>query len=176
MNFTWQKSLKLQIPPKEIETSYCVNFKPHTCVSPKIGGEGIMEKHQALVSSTSRSGQASSINHRVYCNALTYVTICGSDLGVLFAPEPPLPTWENPRRSCRNTLTTGRVSGIATLTHESNSSRSTAQRPDFSWRKLTSFGSCVLVSKTGRRKCQDSHSLGSTISPFVLKGSARQPS
>ena len=49
MNFTWQKSLKLQIPPKEIETSYCVNFKPHTCVSPKIGGEGIMEKHQALV-------------------------------------------------------------------------------------------------------------------------------
>ena len=49
MTFTLQKSLKLQIPPKEIETSYCVNFKPHTCVSPKIGGEGIMEKHQALV-------------------------------------------------------------------------------------------------------------------------------
>ena len=49
MNFTLQNSLKLQIPPKEIETSYCVNFKPHTCVSPKLGGEGVMEKHQALV-------------------------------------------------------------------------------------------------------------------------------
>ena len=49
MTFTLQKSLKLQIPPKEIETSYCVKFKPHTGVSPKLGGEGIMEKHQALV-------------------------------------------------------------------------------------------------------------------------------
>ena len=49
MNFTWQKSLKLQIPPKEIETSYYVNFKQRIGVSPKLGGEGIMEKHQALV-------------------------------------------------------------------------------------------------------------------------------
>ena len=85
MNVTWQKSLKLQIPPKEIETPYCVNFKPHTCASPKIGGEGMTEKHQALVTSTSRSSQASCINPFVFCNALTYVTLCGSDLVVLLS-------------------------------------------------------------------------------------------
>ena len=173
MNFTGQKSLKLSIPPREIETPYCVKMKPHTGVSPMLGRGYHGWQHQALA-----LADPAHLSILLYiCDALTYVTFCGSDLVVLlFAPGPHLPTWENRRRSCRNILTTGRASGIATLTHELNSSKSTAQRPDFSWRKLTSFGSCVLVSKTGRRKCQDSHSLGSTISPFVLKGSARQPS
>ena len=37
VNFIGRKSLKRSIPPREIDSPYCVKMKPHTSVSPRLG-------------------------------------------------------------------------------------------------------------------------------------------